>query len=238
MKGKTSRKMRLDKALALAGYGTRRQVKELIKEGLVSVNGEIVKRVIDVTPDDFIEVDGEVFHPRHNIYVVLNKPAGYSSNAKEYNSCYQLLDVPYASRLKVAGRLDVDVEGLLLLSTDNEFIHRITHPRWKVEKEYWVVLDKPLDERAVRRIERGVYIGGGERARPAKVFEEDGFVRIVVTEGKYHLVKRIFLAVERRVLKMKRVRIGSFRLTDLELGEWRELTDDEITILKSDVGLS
>ncbi len=218
----------------MIGFGSRKQVKELLKEGLVTVNGEVVNKPIKIEEDDIIEIDGETFSLVENLYFLFNKPIGFTSNKKEPDSLFNLIaDKVNTAKLSVAGRLDKDACGLMILSTDGEFIHRISHPKWHVEKEYLVKLSRLPTEKEIKRIEKGVFLGDF-RSKPAKIkIIDEKSVTIVVTEGKYHLVKRIFNYFDIEVLFLQRIRIGPITLPNtLKEGELIEIEKSTLKNLK------
>ena len=237
--------MRLDKLLSNAGFGARSQVKRLIRKGHVTVNGEVVTDPgFHVDPEkDEVLVDGEPVIYEENYYIVLNKPAGYVTSTKdrELTVMELLSDIPRFERLFPVGRLDKDAEGLLLLTTDGELAHRLTHPRWKVPKKYFVVVEGRLTEEAVEPLRKGIELKDF-KARPAKVKilkagDEESEAEIEITEGKYHQVKRMFAAVGHPVKYLKRVEFGGLKLGELPTGQYRHLTEGELRALKALLGL-
>ncbi len=237
--------MRLDKLLSSAGFGPRSQVKRLIRKGHVTVNGEVVKDPsLHVDPErDEVLVDGEPVFYEENYYVILNKPAGYVTSTKdrELTVMELLSDIPRFERLFPVGRLDKDAEGLLLLTTDGELAHRLTHPKWKVPKKYYVVVEGKLTEEDVEPLRKGIELKDF-KSKPAKVKilkveEEESEAEIEITEGKYHQVKRMFSAVGHPVKYLKRVEFGGLKLGELPVGHYRHLTDEEVRKLKERVGL-
>ncbi len=238
--------MRLDKLLSNSGFGARSQVKRLIRKGHVTVNGEVVKDpAFHVDPErDEVLVDGEPVFYEENYYVVLNKPAGYVTSTKdrELTVMELLSDLPRFERLFPVGRLDKDAEGLLLLTTDGELAHRLTHPKWKVPKKYYVVVEGKLTEEDVEPLRKGMELKDF-KAKPAKVKilkagEEESEAEIEITEGKYHQVKRMFSAVGHPVKYLRRVEFGGLKLGELSTGHYRHLTDEEVKKLKESVGLN
>ena len=238
--------MRLDKLLAESGYGSRSEVKRLIKKGRVAVNGEIVKSPsINVDPErDEVTVDGEPVYYQKDYYLILNKPAGYvTTTADRDMSVMELVsDIPrFAEKLFPVGRLDKDAEGLLFITSDGELAHRLTHPKWKVPKVYYVEVEGKLTEAKIEPLKKGIDLGDFV-ARPAKVKilkAEEGrsAAEIEINEGKYHQVKRMFEKIGHPVLYLKRVKFGNLELGELPLGEYRNLTEEELRKLKESVGL-
>ncbi len=236
--------MRLDKYISKALGLTRSEAKNLIRSGAVTVNGEVVKRADFKVPEGAeVLVEGKRVEKTDKVYLMLYKPKGYLSTTErnaEYPSFLELL--PEYEHLKpfAAGRLDVDSEGLLLVTNDGVLAHRITHPKWKVPKTYEVILEKPLSEEDSEKIPKGVEIDGKPaRVESVKVDEENpSRVFITLTEGRYHIVKKLFAALGNKVLNLKRIAIGSLKLDEsLYEGEYRELTDEELQGLKKEVKL-
>jgi len=174
---------------------------------------------------------------------VLNKPAGYitATEDEEYPTVLDLFsDLPVASKLFPVGRLDIDTEGLLILTTDGQFGHRLSHPKWNIEKEYYVVVEGDISNIDFSEYKnKGIYLKKEKyQTKPFKVkvlntSKDKSEMLITLTEGKYHIVKRIMQELEHPVLYLKRIRIGSLKLDeDLLPGEFRELTEKEIKELK------
>ena len=237
--------MRLDKLLAEAGFGTRSQVKRLIRKGHVTVNGEVVKDpAYQVDPErDEVLVDGEPAIYERDYYLILNKPEGYVTSTKDRELTVMELvsDIPRFEKLFPVGRLDKDAEGLLLMTTDGELAHRLTHPKWKVPKTYEVIVEGRLSEEEIEPLRKGVELKEF-KAQPAvveilEVGEEESRARITIKEGKYHQVKRMFAAIGHPVKALKRVKFGSLELGELPPGEYRHLTDEEVDRLRREVKL-
>ncbi|OCN03725.1 hypothetical protein A4S06_05025 [Erysipelotrichaceae bacterium MTC7] len=228
--------IRLDKYLAHLKYGTRKEVKKIIRSGAVRVNGEVIRNddyKIDETTDEVI-YDGFVLDYQEYYYLMMNKPDGYvSSNKDELDpSILNLVFEPYAFDLQCVGRLDVDTKGLLILTNDGKFNHAVTAPKRHVEKEYVMELEKPLSENDIQQLYAGVSIDDDlSKALSIKVIDEASYA-MVIDEGKYHQVKRMMHAVNNEVLALKRIRIGALYLDEnLEEGEYRALTKTEVEVL-------
>jgi len=237
--------LRLDKLLAEAGFGTRSQVKKLIRKGHVEVNGEVVKEPsYQVEPDrDEVLVDGEPALYEETYYLILNKPRGYITSTKDRELTVMELvsDIPRFEKLFPVGRLDKDAEGLLIMTNDGELAHRLTHPKWKIPKTYEVVVEGKLTEEAVKPLREGMELKDF-KTQPAEVQileegEEESRARITIREGKYHQVKRMFAAVGHPVKKLKRVKFGNLELGKLPVGEYRHMTQEELSQLKKSVRL-
>lgn len=234
---------RLDKVLSNLGYGSRKEIKQAIKNGLIEVNGELVKdNGMQVDPEsDKIVVNGEEIFYRKYIYLMMNKPDGVVSATVDNRdeTVIDLLEVEHqVFNPFPVGRLDKDTVGLLLLTNDGELNHRLISPKWKVDKIYYAKIDKKVTEDDVKKFKKGITLDDGYLCKEAKLeileaTEEGSEVMITIQEGKYHQVKRMFEAVGKNVVYLKRVEFGTLKLDEeLEEGEYRELTEEEINILK------
>ncbi len=232
-------KIRLDKFLGLSGLGSRKEVRDLIRQGRIRVNQvRVVLPEFKVDPEkDRVYLDEkEIRYQRFYYYKLYKPPQVLTSTRDREKTVLDLLppDLPGYRELFPAGRLDKDAEGLILLTNDGELGHRITHPRWKIPKVYEVEIDKPLEERDKIQIEQGVDLREG-RTQPAQIefiTPQKTKVRIVVTEGRYHLLKRTFGKLGYKVLRIKRVEIGPVQLRELKPGEWSPLTQEELLHLR------
>jgi 23S rRNA pseudouridine2605 synthase len=227
--------MRLGKYLATAGVASRRASEEIVRAGRVSVAGETVTDPArDVTRDDLIEVDGRpVSTVRHRVVYALNKPAGVVSTARDPQGRPTVVTmVPQTERLYPVGRLDIDTTGLILLTNQGDLAHRLTHPRFEVEKTYRVVVAGPsLRDAQLRALREGVELEDG-RTAPARVRRVSAdTIEITIHEGRKRQVKRMCEAVGHPVKRLERVRFGPLELGDLPRGRWRKLTDDEVDAL-------
>jgi len=235
--------MRLDKYLSKALGLTRKEAKETIRRGEVTVDGKVVKRADFKVPEGAqVLVNGTFVEKREHLYVMLNKPKGYLSTTeqnRDYPSFLELL--PEYEHLKpfAAGRLDVDAEGFLLITTDGELAHRITHPKWKVPKTYEVELEKPLSEEDLRKIQTREIKVEGKPVAVEKVEQiSPNRVLLTISEGRFHIVKRLFKELGNKVINLKRIAIGPIELDpSLQEGEYRELTEEEVKALKKSVKL-
>ena len=242
--------MRLSELLYSQGFGTRRLCAGLIENGLVTVRGEVLSEPateIDVsTWPVAYTVQGQSWEYQQRAYVMLSKPAGYECSHRPgaWPSVYTLLPAPLRQRptpgkvqgVQAVGRLDQDTTGLLLLSDDGAFIHRMNSPRHHVPKVYEVTTKHPLDERQITRLKSGVVLDDDPKpvaAADAQALGEH-HLQLTLTEGKYHQVKRMVAAVGNRVEALHRSRIGGLALpADLAPGEWRWLCQDELASLKT-----
>lgn len=235
---------RLDKILGNMGYGSRKEVKASCKKGLVIVDGEVIKdSAMKIDPETaVIKINGEVVNYRKYIYLLLNKPAGVvSATFDNYDeTVIDLLDPEYqAFDPFPVGRLDKDTVGFLLLTNDGELNHKLISPKNHVDKVYYAEIDKPVDERDVEAFRKGITIDDGYQCMPGDLeilsaTEHGSEVLVTIQEGKFHQVKRMFEALEKSVVYLKRVKFGPMKLDEsLEEGEYRELTEEEIELLKS-----
>lgn len=230
---------RLQKALAAAGVASRRKCEELIAAGRVKVNGEVVTAMgVKVTPQDLLEVDGiPVKRNEALVYYILNKPAGYITTVRDTHGRPTVMSlVPDSPRVFPVGRLDMDTQGLLLLTNDGDLAHALLHPSAQVDKVYRVTVAGQVQEQEVKLLERGVQLEDG-RTAPAKVRilgYRDGRTRLelIIHEGRKRQVKRMLQAVGHRVLKLERIKFAFLTLSGLERGQYRTLTAEEVQGLK------
>lgn len=231
---------RLQKILAQAGLGSRRACEELISEGRVTVNGRTASlgQKADARADAIV-VDGTpIARAERHRYVILHKPRGVVSSLDAQGDRHTVIDlVPFPERLYPVGRLDMDSEGLILLTNDGELTNRITHPRYETEKEYRVLVRGTPDEERLATWRRGVVIEG-QRTAPAKVFRQERtgdstWLRVIMHEGRKHEIRDIGIALGLPVQRLIRVRLGSVLLGTLKSGEWRELTTAEVNSLRT-----
>ncbi|PTO38329.1 16S rRNA pseudouridine(516) synthase [Enterococcus mundtii] len=238
--------MRLDKFLADIGLGSRKEVKGLIKKGLITVNGTCIKSdkyQVKETEDTVMYLD-ESLHYQKDFYYILNKPAGVVSATQDNHdqTVIDLLsDEDFREDLFPVGRLDKDTEGLLILTNDGQFSHQLLSPKKHVEKEYLAEVAGVMTKEDVSAFAEGLLIDGDEQTLPAKLFidsvdEETNTsrIRLILHEGKFHQVKRMVKAVGKEVTYLKRLRMGNFLLPeDLALGEYRQMTPDELAQVRS-----
>lgn len=229
--------MRLDRFLAETTELTRSLAKKALHRSEVSVDGEIVKNpATQIGEDNRVAWNEQPLALVGMRYLMLHKPAGVECTARRtlYPRAIDLVELPKGERLQTVGRLDVDTTGLVLLTDDGQWSHRVTSPKHRFGKVYGVTLDEPLEgealERAVATFAEGVMLDGEERpTRPAELsMREPTVAELTLYEGKYHQVKRMFAAIGCHVAALHRESIGPLALGDLPAGEWRELTADEI----------
>jgi len=231
--------MRLQKFLASAGVGSRRYCEELIESGQVRVNGAVAHVGQSVDPDkDIVLFRGRRVSPaKERVVIMVNKPTGYLSacfrGKEEGWLITELVDI--GVRLFPVGRLDRESEGLLLLTNDGELALRLTHPRYEVEKEYEVELDKAATPELVSQLRAGVTLEDG-LARPARVDRVSSMkLRLVLTEGRKREVRRMLAALGYPTMRLRRVRLGGLKLGNLRAGQWRMLGEDEVARLLTPV---
>jgi len=233
-------KMRLDKFLAHARVGTRREVHAILKAGRVRVRGEIERDgARDVGDYEEVLFDGRKVSVPGPMVLAFHKPPGLITAARDRQATIYSVLPPWAARLKPVGRLDKDTEGLLLLTDDGELNHRLTSPRRHVEKEYVAELDREIDEDAIDRLRRPFTLENGERVRGALSAEKisSARIRLVIDEGKYHQVRRVFAVLGCRVTYLSRSRIGPMQLGELPRGACRPLSPQEVLGLRMVAGL-
>ena len=226
--------IRLDKAVSQVTDLSRAQVKRAAKAERITVNGQVVTDAASkVRESDALCLDGEPLLEPGPRYFMLHKPLGYVSATKdsEHPTVLDLLDEPNKQNLHIAGRLDIDTTGLVLLTDDGQWSHKVTSPRHHCDKTYYAHLAERIDESAVEKFAKGVWLDNEKkRTKPARLeILYANEVRITIGEGRYHQVKRMFAALGNRVLELHRERIGDIFLDeDLEPGDYRPLTEQEI----------
>ncbi len=227
--------MRLNRFLAAAGIGSRRHCDELIAAGRVTINGKTCTD-FSAQPDasDHVKVNGKLVHVAPPLTIMLHKPAGFVSTRKDphvRDTVFDLLPAKF-SRLFNVGRLDAQTEGLLLLTSDGDLAQSLTHPRYKIEKEYEVTLDRPWNPEFTSKLLRGIFLNG-ERTRIARLHSvSPGRLRVVLRQGINRQIRRMFEAVGYDVKELIRIRIANLRLGDLPHGHWRPLTKRELESLE------
>ena len=242
-------KLRIDKILSNMGIGSRKQIKQDAKKGLIKVNDALVKdssKIVD-TDTDQIKYNGEVIKYVQYVYLMMNKPGGVVS-ATEDNYDKTVIDLldeedkiydPFP-----VGRLDKDTEGLLLITNDGQLAHDLLSPRKHVDKMYYAEVEEEMTEEDVRAFAEGVILTNENyKTLPAKLqVIESGYPSscyVTIKEGKFHQVKRMFNAINNEVIYLKRLSMWSLRLDEsLNSGEYRHLTDDELELLKGGINIS
>ncbi len=235
--------MRLDKYLANSGYGSRKDIRQLVKKGAILVDGKVATdsgMQVDEAKSDIRTNNKKALYKKY-IYIMLNKPDGYVSATYdkhlpvvtellgEYENSFE----PYP-----VGRLDIDTEGLLIMTNDGDMCHRLLSPKSHVKKTYLVVTDIAPDEQDKFSFAQGVELDDGYMTLPGKLefTDEPCTTYLTIYEGKFHQVKRMFEAVGKKVVYLKRISMGNLELdTGLSIGEHRELTDREIRLLNEEI---
>lgn len=229
-------KMRLDKFLSNNGFGTRKEVKDLIKKGYVSVNdNDKIKFDQSIDPTvDIIKVDDEIIEYKENYYFLMNKPKGYISATEDYKQDTVLDLIPEYAYLHLfpVGRLDKDTTGALILTTDGELTHRLISPKYHVDKIYYVEVDKVLNHSIKDKFEHGLKLDGEELLPSKFEYLDEHHARVTLHQGKYHQVKRMFEYFGYTVVNLHRETFAFLTLEGIEEGNYRELTDEEISKLK------
>ena len=230
---------RLDKIVASMTGGSRKDARGMVLRGRVSVNGKVsgnIAQKVDPKTDD-ISVDGQSLTYKKYVYIMINKPKGIlsASNDKSRETVVDLVkpDFPRDGLFPV-GRLDKDTTGLLIITDDGDFGHKVISPKSLIEKEYLVTLDKPITAEDIKVLEAGGTLADGTVCRPAKVrqTERENVVSMTITEGKYHEIKRMLGVVGIGVNELERIRIGSLCKDDkLDVGQYRELTEEDLSLV-------
>lgn len=238
--------MRLHRFIAQCGVASRRKAEDLIREGRVTVNGDVVTEMgVTVDPDtDRVETDGKPLSlPRRQVFL-LNKPKGVVTTMSDERKRRTVAEYfPGAPGLKPVGRLDMNTEGLILVTNDGDLAARLTHPKWGIDKEYHATVQGLPDEKDLARLRKGLWIEGGKTA-PAQATligtnEKEGTstVALILHEGKKHQVRLMCEAVGHKVVSLRRVRVGPFLLKGIAPGQMRKLGEKEVQALRRSVGL-
>ncbi len=234
--------MRLDKYLCETGCGTRSEVKKKIKQGLITVNGAPVKDCgfgINET-SDVVCYGNQILAYEKDLYFIFHKPAGCVTANKDnlHKTVLDYFPEEYRKRLNAVGRLDLDTEGLLFLTSDGELLHHLISPSHHIPKTYYAHLNCPVPDHAKALFKNGIDIGDPKPALPAEleILSEENIhsANLTIYEGRFHQVKRMFHAVGCEVTYLKRIRVGNFTLEDLAPGEYRKLTAEEVGQLRNE----
>jgi 23S rRNA pseudouridine2605 synthase len=227
--------MRLNRFLAAAGIGSRRHCDELIAAGRVTINGQTCTNFSAQPGErDHVKVGGKIVHAERPLHIALHKPAGFVSTRKDPHARDTIFDLLPGKfpRLFNVGRLDAQSEGLLILTNDGDLAQRLTHPRYKIDKEYEVTLDRPWEPSLTPKLLRGIVLDG-ERAGIAQLHTRTPTrLRVVLRQGINRQIRRMFETFGYHVERLIRTRIGNLRLRDLPRGHWRALTKREIESLR------
>ena len=228
---------RIDNLLANSGKFTRSEARKAVAEGRVSVNGKKALSPSEKADENaVVEVDGISVNTEKNVYLMMNKPRGYVCENGAENDVLSLVPKEYYRKnLFTVGRLDKDTEGLLLITNDGDFAHAVAAPKKNIEKLYFAVLEREVDDDDITAFENGIETKNGEKFLPAKLEKAEGKGAFVtVREGRFHEVKRLFAATGNRVTELKRLKTGELELdVTLEPGQTRELTKEEKELIVS-----
>ncbi len=236
--------IRLNKFLAQAGIASRRKCDDFIKAGYVKVNGKVVDQVgvvIDETKDK-VTFKGKPVKPKKRfIYIVLNKPKGVVTTAKDQFNRKTVLDlIAIPERIFPIGRLDYNTTGVLLLTDDGDLAHRLLHPNYKVLKTYRVLLNKVIRPIDMHRLQTGIELDGVKtqpcKIRELRIIDNGSLLEIELTEGRNRQVRRMFAALNYKVRELERISFGGITASGLAPGEWRYLNRKEVNLLKGSVG--
>ena len=231
--------MRLNKYLAASGVASRRESDKLINEGKVTVNGKTASLGADVNEDDQIYVNGARVTIKKNEYYILNKPKGYICSVSDEKGRKTVIDLMPVNvgRIYPVGRLDYDSEGLLILTTDGELAQHLTHPSNTVSKTYLVKIEGTITETVLNPIRSGIEIDGYItkkcKAHIVETNKEYTKIHITLTEGKNREIRKMFAAIGKEVMLLKRIKIGEINLRGLDRGAYRKLTVAEVAYLNS-----
>ncbi|MDD5770362.1 MAG: pseudouridine synthase [Candidatus Gracilibacteria bacterium] len=230
--------MRLDKFISNLGYGSRKQVAKYIWDEIISVNSEVIfQKDFEIKFGDIVSIGEENIEYKEFIYVILNKPTGYVSSKKPEGGHYSYIDLlhncPYSEIIDIVGRLDFDTTGLLFLTNDGNLTHKIIHPKKDIFKKYYVLAEKSLNEKDIKKLENGVKIDDFITKPSIVEIISETEIYLSISEGKFHQVKKMLEAVGNKVLSLKRFAIANLELGDLKIGEWRYLKNEEINLLKN-----
>ena len=230
---------RLNVFVARATGMSRRAADDVIFEGRIRIGSEVVNEPgTQVEESDIVNYDGKRIRlPSEKTWLLMNKPIDFITTRKDESGRKTVMEIlpKHLQRLFPVGRLDRDTEGVLLFTNDGETAHKLLHPSFEVERQYRVLINKPLSFNEIELIQRGVFIDG-KKTSPARIFharDSRPIYELTLTEGRYHEVKRIFAAVGREVLRLERTSHCGITAGNLKPGEWRLLTSAEIDLMKS-----
>ncbi|MBY0354022.1 rRNA pseudouridine synthase [Candidatus Babeliales bacterium] len=236
----TNQKTQLTKYLAHCGLSSRRKVTDLINEGLIAINGAIVKNPGErINPTDTITCQGRVVRPEKKVYILLNKPEGFVctlSDPNQERTVMELVQLPSKQRIYPVGRLDQDTTGVLIMTNDGDLAQQLAHPRFARKKVYHTLLDRDLDPRDLEKIRNGITLRDGKVKADRAYFVQGRTKRHVGVElhsGRYHIIRRIFMHLGYHVTKLDRVAYSSLTKRGVTKGNWRYLTQEEIRMLQA-----
>lgn len=233
--------MRINQFLAVCGIASRRKAEDLILEGKVSVNGVVTNDLsFRITRDDVVAIEGKPIAPiRTRTIIAFHKPPGVICSRTDPKG--RKIGADYLpeefKKLKYIGRLDFQTRGLILLSNDGELVYRLTHPKFQIERRYFVWTNKKLSRHAMECMLAGVDIGDGRMGRVQDIYLHDGFTELVLTEGRNREIRNMLLSLDYEVEDLKRVSYANINLSGIAVGDYRELTEQEKKDLKEIVGM-
>lgn len=234
--------MRINKYIALCGVASRRKADDLIASGRVKINGKVVKEMgVNVSKEDKVEVSGQpISLEERKVYLIINKPTKYLSTVTDDRKRATVIDLikdKYPERLYPVGRLDYETEGLLILTNDGNLTNKLTHPKHEVKKTYVVGFKGRLQNHQVAALEKGVVVDE-YRTQPCKISDLRVYMgstkcKITIQEGKNRQIRKMFATQGYEVKELRRISIGAIELGDLKVGEYREVTKEELKYLKT-----
>lgn len=233
--------MRINQYISQCGIASRRKAESLVLEGKVSINGIVAKELSkQVEETDVVEIDGQKITPvKKHTTIAFHKPPGVICTATDpqgRKTIYDCLPSGFAN-LKYIGRLDLQSRGLVLLSDYGELVYRLTHPKYQIERSYLVWTSRELSRHAMESLLSGIDIGDGEIGKVKDIFIDDGFVELVLTEGKNREIRKMLHALHYHIEDLKRVSFANIELGDLAVGDYREITGEELAELRGKVKL-
>ncbi|CBH21597.1 RluB [Acetoanaerobium sticklandii] len=227
--------MRINKFIASCGIASRRKAEEMIQEGRVRINDSVVSDLsTKVSEIDIVKIDGKIISKvEEKYYYMLNKPIGYVSTAKDQFGRPSVVDFfDKKQRIYPVGRLDYDSRGLLLMTNDGDLTYALTHPKYHIEKIYEVIVSSTLSNSEIEKFKSGIDIGGYVTAKSRITFIGNTSYEVIIKEGKNRQIRKMFSALGKDVLDLKRVSIGKLKLMDLKEGTYRKLINEEVEYLK------
>lgn len=231
---------RIDKIVSAMGLMSRKDCARAARNGRITLNGEVIKSADKkITQADVLCLDGEEIIYAKHMYILMNKPKGYVCAAEDgrYPTVFELLPKNYLNLgLFTVGRLDMNTTGVLIITNDGELSHKLLSPKNKIVKTYRATTKFPVSEDDIKKAADGIQLDDGDFSLPAEITTVDEHTYdIKVVEGKFHLIKRIFLALHNQVRELERIDFAGIECTDLEIGEWKFMDDSEIDVLKEAV---
>lgn len=224
---------RINKYLAKTGAGGRRKVEELISNGLVKIDGNPATLSSMVGENNVVTLNGVKVVPKKFIYLALNKPKGYVTTTSDPYANRKITDLIPSNYKNIfpVGRLDKDTSGLIIMTNDGDLAHKLTHPKYRKEKEYQVIAIPIPTNKALESLRNGILLEDGQ-TQPAKIKRNNKIINITITEGKNKQIRRMFEKIGSKVVELERIRINNLILTDLPKGKFRHLTQKERTDLE------